>query len=234
MPGITDVLNYWAVQLFFPMVPNGLEKTQEIPQRNQIYRLQTQNCVHHHNLSDIYTLNQFSVLCTVRAEAQLVAYHTLFPADFSLIQLPQAAVSLVKRDLQPERENNNIKSYVIAITSTYQWDNPTHKIIIVITIPLMATFVTEIPLKPGLSMWRRAGILLYVPEILQWTLCLEQKWRYETHLINPFNLSSPSGKAWVADAIVAAWVLSGILSWGWAKRQTVSDNMQSADRCAYL
>lgn len=69
-------------------------------------------------------------------------------------------------------------------------------------------------------MWHWAAFLLYVPELSQWTLCSGLRWRYKTHIIKPFNLSSPNGKASVADAIVAAWVLSGILSSGWAKRQT--------------
>lgn len=77
------------------------------------------------------------------------------------------------------------------------------------------------------QLWHRAAVLLYVPGISQWTLCLGLGKRYETHLIKSFNLSSPSGRAEVADAIIA------VLSVVCGETVCLSDNMQSADRCAY-
>lgn len=164
-----------------------------------------------HNLRNILIVEP--VQCAVQKCSLWLNIHTIFLGKTPLLnQLPVAAMSLVKWALRPEGAGNSFKSCVIAITSTNQWDSPTHKKMSVITIPFMTTVGPEVLLKPTCSQWHRATVVMYAPEIPRRTLCLELRLRYETHLIKPFNLSSPSGKAQVADAIIAAWVLSGILS----------------------
>lgn len=125
-------------------------------------------------------VNQSDVLCMCRSSACAWTYSNFFCKDNSWNRLPDAAMPLVKWALGPKGSSNNFKSYVLAITSTNQWENPTHKRISVIKILLRAIIVTGVSLKAMLPQYHWAAVLLCT-----WDMAMDTVLGAEVDVWNP-------------------------------------------------